>query len=114
MRAVLRAAPLVLVPLAAVAYAAAQAQRAPANAPRRFARDPAKKTVACLGASIVHGRMSADVVAALAARLGDEYQVVNAGVNGDLAYNARQRLPDVIACEPDYVVVLVGTNDVLA
>ncbi len=33
---------------------------------------------------------------------------------GDLAYNGLQRLPDIIACHPDYVIVLLGDNDVLA
>ncbi len=68
----------------------------------------------CLGASIIHGRMSFNVVDLLAERLGSGYQLVNAGVNGDLAHNARLRLPEVIACQPDAAVVLVGTNDVIA
>jgi len=38
----------------------------------------------------------------------------NFGVGGDLAYNALQRLPDLIACRPDKVVVWIGANDVLA
>jgi lysophospholipase L1-like esterase len=72
------------------------------------------KTVACLGASIIHGRISYSVVDLLADRLGPTYQLVNAGVNGDLAYNLRQRLQQVVACRPDVAIVLVGTNDVLA
>ena len=35
-------------------------------------------------------------------------------VGGDLAYNALQRLPHVIASNPQKVVVLIGANDVLA
>src|SRR4029079_19398693 len=69
----------------------------------------------CLGASIIHGRVSANIVDVLDARLsGDGFQFVNAGLNGDLAYNALSRLPGVIACRPDLVVVLVGTNDILS
>lgn len=37
----------------------------------------------------------------------------NLGVGGDLAYSALQRVPAVIACHPDRVVVLVGANDAL-
>ena len=33
---------------------------------------------------------------------------------GDLAYNGLQRLPDITLCHPDYVIVLLGDNDVLA
>jgi lysophospholipase L1-like esterase len=116
MRLVVRAAALALLPVGAFAYAAVRAQALPANAPRRFVRRrrPAKKTVACLGASIIHGRVSFNVVDLVAERLGAGYQLVNAGVNGDLAYNARLRLPEVIGCQPDVVIVLVGSNDVMA
>jgi lysophospholipase L1-like esterase len=38
----------------------------------------------------------------------------NFGIGGDLAYNALQRLPRVMACQPDTVIVLVGDNDVIA
>ena len=37
----------------------------------------------------------------------------NAGINGNLAWNVLQRLDDVVACRPDAVILLVGTNDVL-
>ena len=59
--------------------------------------------------------MSADYLALLRARLaGHGYEFVNAGINGNLAWNVLQRLDDVIACRPDAVTLLVGTNDVLA
>lgn len=47
-----------------------------------------------------------------AARPHDE--ILNAGVDGDLAVNALARVGAVLAWRPDVVVVLVGTNDVLA
>jgi len=42
----------------------------------------------------------------------DGIEFINAGVNGDLAYNVRQRIAAVIAQQPDYIIILVGTNDV--
>jgi lysophospholipase L1-like esterase len=33
---------------------------------------------------------------------------------GDLAYNGLGRLPDIINSHPDYVIILLGDNDVLA
>ncbi|MES0066123.1 GDSL-type esterase/lipase family protein [Mesorhizobium sp. M0074] len=42
-----------------------------------------------------------------------QFEFRNFGVGGDLAYNALQRLPDVLACRPDKVIVWVGGNDVL-
>ena len=43
-----------------------------------------------------------------------KYYFRNFGVGGDLAYNALQRLPAVLACHPGKVVVQIGSNDVLA
>ncbi len=73
----------------------------------------ASMRAAFLGASLVRGRVSASFVDLVrAARPGDE--VRNAGVDGDLAVSALGRLEPVLAWRPDVVVVLVGTNDVLA
>ena len=41
------------------------------------------------------------------------YEFVNAGINGNLAWNVLQRLDGIVACRPDAVTLLVGTNDVL-
>jgi len=99
-------------------YATYRMTALPENAPRAFLaqgrRLPGQKVVVCLGDSITHGRSSFDWVSLLAGRLGAKgLQFVNAGINGELAFDARKRLPDVIACQPDAVVVLLGTNDVI-
>ena len=71
------------------------------------------KRVVCLGASIVRGQFSASFVDLLVQRMGnDGYEFINAGVNGDLAYNVAVRLESVLAYQPDFIVILVGTNDV--
>ena len=79
-------------------------------------RRPETRTlVVCLGDSITQGQVSANYVDALTQRLGPKgYQFVNAGVNGDLAFNVSKRLDAVIACRPDVVTLLVGTNDINA
>jgi acyl-CoA thioesterase-1 len=59
--------------------------------------------------------MSADYLAQLRDLVGDNgCTFVNAGINGDLAWNVLQRVDDIVACHPDAVTLLVGTNDVLA
>jgi len=71
--------------------------------------------VVCLGASIVRGQVSFNFVELLSQRMEkDGFGFVNAGVPGDLAYNVLARLDAVIARQPDYLVILVGTNDVTA
>lgn len=73
------------------------------------------KVLLCVGDSITEGVGSADWVAKVRERVGGQgTQVVNAGVAGDLSWNVLQRLDAVIQCDPDTVVLLVGTNDVAA
>jgi hypothetical protein len=72
--------------------------------------------VACLGSSSTAGKGQAfNWIEALQNRLGQERFVLhNFGVGGDLAFNALQRIPQVIGSNPQKVVVLIGANDVLA
>ena len=72
--------------------------------------------VVCLGSSSTAGKGQAfDFIGELKRRPhNDRFDFRNFGVGGDLAYNALQRLPQVIACRPEKVVVWVGANDVLA
>jgi len=102
--------------------AAARAQRRASGEVRRpgavvaQGRRPGTSTlVVCVGDSLTAGQLSADWVRLLGERLGPQgYEFVNAGVNSQLAWNVLQRLDEVIACDPDVVTVLIGSNDVLA
>jgi acyl-CoA thioesterase I len=75
----------------------------------------AQRLVACVGDSITQGQVSANYVRILEQRPASKgVRFVNAGVNGNLAYNVAQRLDAVIAQRPDVVTLLIGTNDVNA
>jgi lysophospholipase L1-like esterase len=79
------------------------------------AQDGGSRVIVCVGDSITHGSISSNYVDALASRFGaGGFEFVNAGINGDLAYNVTQRLDEIIECKPDIVTVLIGTNDVNA
>jgi lysophospholipase L1-like esterase len=75
-----------------------------------------RQVVACLGSSSTAGKGQAfDWIDELRRRpVNSQLEFRNFGVGGDLAYNALQRLPKVIAARPSHVVVWVGGNDVLA
>jgi len=94
--------------------------RPPRNHPGQFALERARRNrpetvVVCAGDSLTHGVVSANYVELLEERLSDDgFFFVNAGINGDMAYNLRLRLEPIIACQPDFVTVLIGTNDVNA
>jgi lysophospholipase L1-like esterase len=72
----------------------------------------ATTTVVCLGDSITKGMISYHWIQEISRKI-PAFRFLNHGVNGDLAYNALQRLEPVIAAKPDVVVILLGTNDVL-
>jgi lysophospholipase L1-like esterase len=71
--------------------------------------------IVCAGDSVTEGRVSGDFVQLLHDQLGPIGQeFVNAGVGGELAFNLLARIDEVIACGPDAVTILIGTNDVAA
>jgi lysophospholipase L1-like esterase len=87
--------------------------------PRAFAktgrRPQTTKLIVCAGDSITRGQVGGNYVKDLMRRLGPTgFQFVNAGVNGNLAWNVLSRLDEVIACRPDAVTLLIGTNDINA
>ena len=110
------------IPLLAVSaiffYLFSSATRLPGNTPQAFLKqtaDAQKKVVICIGDSLTHGRVSYNYVDELSRRhLNGAWRFVNAGINSELAYNVLLRIDEIIALRPDYVTVLIGSNDVLA
>ena len=72
-----------------------------------------RPVVAVLGASIVRGRASVDFVRMLR-RQHLDLAFVNGGVNGRVAWELLRDMPRVMACDPAYALILIGTNDVQA
>jgi lysophospholipase L1-like esterase len=85
-------------------------RRLPVNRPANFL---GRGAVVCLGASTVHGNVSHNWVDELARRLPAR-EFVNAGVNGETSAQALARVPEVVACAPSDVVVMIGANDLFA
>lgn len=97
-------------------YVYAQAQERPENDPCAFVTGVkpgfSGDVLVCIGDSITHGRVSSNYVDMLTADLGQRgFYVVNAGINSELAYNVLVRMDPIIACDPDYITVFIGTND---
>lgn len=78
-------------------------------------RDSNERLVVCLGASIVRGQISANFIDILTQRMSEAgFKFVNSGVAGDQSYNVLMRLDPIIDLQPDFVFILVGTNDITA
>jgi lysophospholipase L1-like esterase len=73
------------------------------------------ENVACLGSSTVAARGTYDWIAELANRpQNSRFRFANFGVGGDLSADLAGRLDPVLRLAPDRVVILIGTNDILA
>lgn len=83
------------------------------NPQNRQQIDTSKKVLVCFGDSNTHGNVSYNWVNDLSSQLPD-YQVFNAGINSDLTYTLLRRIDDVIACKPNFITILIGTNDINA
>lgn len=73
-----------------------------------------RKKVVCIGDSITQANVSVNYVKMLMRDRGEKFRFYNCGVNGDLAWNVVQRLKKIIEIKPDYITIMIGTNDVLA
>jgi lysophospholipase L1-like esterase len=74
-----------------------------------------KKKILFLGASITQGKISQSYIKIVRERLGTkEYEYINQGVAGYESYNVLMKLDKGIKVNPDYVILLLGTNDVLS
>jgi lysophospholipase L1-like esterase len=76
----------------------------------------AENKVVFFGSSSIAGKGQAfDLIGELQKRpANSRFSFLNFGVGGDLAYNALQRVPEVVAAHPDRVFIMLGGNDILA
>ncbi len=86
----------------------------PENSSSEFSinKENKKPVVVCCGDSITHGHIGYDWVGSL--RKKDKTKLfINAGINADLTWNLNQRVRDIIKHNPDYITILIGTNDAI-
>lgn len=106
--------------------------RPPHNGPHEFVRDESSsrwgkrddndvKVLVCLGDSLTHGACSANWVDSVtnhylkAQPKQPKLLVVNAGQNSICTHTIlKERVDHVIDCKPDFIFVMIGTNDVMA
>lgn len=74
-----------------------------------------REIVACVGSSSTAARGTYDWIAELGKRPRNErFRFLNFGAGGDLSHNVVRRLDAVAATKPHRVIVLIGSNDILA
>ncbi|HEY2086102.1 MAG TPA: SGNH/GDSL hydrolase family protein [Mycobacterium sp.] len=81
--------------------------------PQRDAR--AVETISCLGSSTTASKGTYKWIDELVKRpQNSRFRFVNFGVGGDLSFNTVGVLDRVIALRPERVIILIGTNDIMA
>ncbi|MBN1329037.1 MAG: hypothetical protein JXA54_06145 [Candidatus Heimdallarchaeota archaeon] len=70
-----------------------------------------KKRIVFIGDSLTNGFLSVNFITMVRKELGDNFNYINSGMNSQVAYNILQRIDTIIQCEPDFIVLLIGTND---
>jgi len=71
-----------------------------------------KKIVACIGDSLTHGNVGQSWVDYLRLEFKDTI-FLNEGINANTSWQVLQRLEPIIACRPDVIILMIGTNDAL-
>ncbi|PJZ44426.1 SGNH/GDSL hydrolase family protein [Leptospira brenneri] len=94
-----------------------QATKVPSNNLKSAlnAKSKHSPTIVFLGDSITHGRVSYDYVDAIAKNPNlKDYQVINEGINSRLTVQILEQLDNLKEINPDFVFLLIGTNDLKA
>ncbi len=77
--------------------------------------DNVTRSIVCVGDSNTKGRYCFNWVRYLSKKFRNKkYDVINEGVNGDLAFNVLERIEKIVLKKPKYIVILVGSNDINA
>tara|TARA_B110000438_G_scaffold140122_1_gene135371 strand:+ start:161 stop:1006 length:846 start_codon:yes stop_codon:yes gene_type:complete len=71
------------------------------------------RVIACIGDSLTHGNIGECWVESLRQEFPND-KFLNEGINGDVVWQVHQRLDSILACKPDIVTIMIGTNDALA
>ncbi|MDC1065359.1 SGNH/GDSL hydrolase family protein [Candidatus Pseudothioglobus singularis] len=71
-----------------------------------------KKIIACIGDSLTHGNIGQNWVDYLCKEFPNDV-FLNEGINGNTSWQVIQRLDPILQCQPDLIILLIGTNDAL-
>ena len=71
-----------------------------------------KKIIACIGDSLTHGNIGQNWIDYLRKEFPNDV-FLNEGINANTAWQVIQRLDPILQCQPDLIILLIGTNDAL-
>tara|TARA_B110001454_G_C12691895_1_gene422649 strand:- start:836 stop:1684 length:849 start_codon:yes stop_codon:yes gene_type:complete len=71
------------------------------------------RIIACIGDSLTHGNIGFCWVDSLRQEFTND-KFLNEGINGEVVWQVHQRLEPILACKPDIITIMIGSNDVMA
>jgi len=71
------------------------------------------RVIACIGDSLTHGNIGDCWVENLRREFPED-TFLNEGINGDVVWQVQQRIKPILACKPDMVLLMIGSNDAMA
>ncbi|MDC3315854.1 SGNH/GDSL hydrolase family protein [Candidatus Thioglobus sp.] len=72
-----------------------------------------QRVIACIGDSLTHGNIGVSWVDLLRKEFPLDI-FLNEGINGDVVWQVHQRLKPILKCNPDVVILMIGSNDAMA
>jgi acyl-CoA thioesterase-1 len=73
----------------------------------------AGRIVTCIGDSLTHGNIGECWVESLRNEYPED-TVLNEGINGDVVWQVNKRIESIINCNPDIIILMIGSNDAMA
>ena len=72
-----------------------------------------QRVIACIGDSLAHGNIGVSWVDLLRKEFPSDI-FLNEGINGDVVWQVHQRLELILKCNPDIIILMIGSNDAMA
>ncbi len=88
----------------------------PLNNPKTYLknkRDDGKEKVVLIGDSLTHGNVQPSWVDSMRKKMGEDFEFINAGINGETTNDVLNRINEILACDPNIATLLIGNNNLM-
>ena len=88
----------------------------PLNNPKTYLknkRDDGKEIVVLIGDSLTHGNVQPSWVNSMRKKMGEDFEFINAGINGETTSDVLNRINEILGCDPNTATLLIGNNNLM-
>ena len=83
----------------------------PLNNPKTYLknkRGDGKEIVVLIGDSLTHGNVQPSWVNSMRKKMGEDFEFINAGINGETTNDVLNRINEILACDPNIATLLLS------